>query len=195
MPYYTGRLRHVDQGQEAMNPFIERMIGAGQLNASVYDAVAKDESATGQAAGVVVLSALAAGFSTLAHAGFGSLIMTTIGALIGWVIWAGIIWFVGNKLLPLPSTHADIGPLMRTVGFASAPGVLRILGIIPGLGGLLFLIVAIWLLITTVVAVRQTLGFDSNGRALAVVVIGWLIQWLVVWLIAGPSVFGAAIGG
>lgn len=178
-----------------MNTFFERMVGAGQLDTSVYESVARDEGATGQAAGVVVLSALAAGFATLGHAGFGSLVMTTIGALIGWLIWAAIIWLVGNKLLSQPDSHADLIQLMRAIGFAAAPGLLRIIGIIPGLGGLVFLIVSVWLLLTTIVAVRQTLGFDSNGRALAVVAVGWLIQWLVVWLVAGPSIFGSTISG
>lgn len=175
-----------------MSQFTDRILGAAKLDAAVYEAVGRDETATGQAAAVVVLSALAAGIGTIAQAGFFALIMTTIGALIGWLAWAAIIWFVGTRLLPRPQTHANLGQLMRAMGFAMAPGLLRIFEIIPGLGGLIFLIISIWMLVTMVIAVRQSLSFNSNGRAVAVVIVGWLIQWLIIWLLAGPAIFGLA---
>jgi hypothetical protein len=65
---------------------------------------------------------------------------------------------------------------LRTIGFSSAPGLIRIFGIIPGLAGV-FLIGALgWMLIAAVIAVRQALDYTSTLRAIGVCVIGWLIQ-------------------
>jgi hypothetical protein len=58
-------------------------------------------------------------------------LLGTLAALLGWLIWAFLTWLIGTKLLPEASTEADIGQLMRTIGFASAPGILRVLGSSP----------------------------------------------------------------
>jgi hypothetical protein len=88
-----------------------------------------------QSAGVVVLSSLAAGIGSIAYAGVATgLLLGTLAALLGWLIWAFLTWLIGTKLLPEASTEADIGQLMRTIGFAAAPGILRVLGIIRAPG-------------------------------------------------------------
>jgi hypothetical protein len=90
-------------------------------------------------------------------------------------------------LLPEPQTNADYGQLLRTIGFASAPGVVRVLGIVPGLAPFLFLIGGIWMLVAMVVAVRQALDYQSTGRAVGVCLIGWLVQ-VVILILAGPLI-------
>ena len=74
---------------------------------------------------------------------------------------------------------------LRTLGFAAAPGVIRIGGIVPLLGGLVQLTAAIWMLIATVVAVRQALDYTGTGRALGVCAIGWIIQVIFYAVFAG----------
>ncbi|WP_423822654.1 YIP1 family protein [Salinisphaera sp. SPP-AMP-43] len=173
-----------------MHGFIQRMIGAAKLEVPIYEEVEHDHSATGQAAAVVVLASLAAGIGALTHMGFGGLIIVTLAALIGWLIWAAIIWVVGTKLLPQSQTEADLGQLLRTMGFAASPGLLRIFEIIPVLGGIVGIVVAIWMVATMVVAVRQALDYDNTLRAVGVVVIGWIIQLLIGWLIGGSLLYG-----
>lgn len=175
-----------------MNRFVNRMIGAAKLDAATYEEVEHDRSATGQAAGVVVLSALAAGIGALGALGFGGLVLTTIFALIGWAISAAVVWFIGTRFLAQSQTEADIGQLLRTMGFAAAPGILRIFEIIPVLGAIVALVVWIWLLCTLVVAVRQALDYDNTVRAVAVCVIAWLIQILAIWLLGGLAGPGPA---
>ena len=46
-------------------------------------------------------------------------------------VWAFLTYFMGTRLLPEPQTKPDYGGLLRTIGFSSSPGVLRVLGIIP----------------------------------------------------------------
>ncbi|WP_037339077.1 YIP1 family protein [Salinisphaera hydrothermalis] len=173
-----------------MSGFIERMVGAAKLEAPIYEEVEHDSNATGQAAGVVILASIAAGIGALGHAGFGGLILALVGALLGWVIWAVIVWFVGTKMLPQAQTEANIGQLLRTMGFAASPGLLRLFEIIPVLGGLIALVVSIWMLVAMIVAVRQALDYDNTWRAIGVVVIGWVIQLLIAWLIGGAAIYG-----
>ncbi|MES1923878.1 YIP1 family protein [Salinisphaera sp. T31B1] len=173
-----------------MQSFVQRMIGAARLDVSTYEEVEHDRSATGQAAGVIVLAALAAGIGAMAGGSLQLFLLSAIAALLGWVIWAAIIWLVGTKLLPEAQTEADIGQLLRTLGFAAAPGLLRVLGFIPLIGGIVFLVVNVWMLITTVIAVRQALDYQSTWRAVGVCLIGWVVQLLILGLFFGGAQMG-----
>jgi hypothetical protein len=154
------------------------MIGAAKLDAATYEEVEADPNAMGQAIGVVLLSALSAAIGSYAG-GVTGILFGGIRAVVAWVIWSAIIYLVGTKLLPEPGTKADLGQLLRTLGFAAVPGVLGILGIIPILGILVFLVIALWQIATTVVATRQALDYQSTGKAVAVCLIGWVAAMLV----------------
>lgn len=170
-----------------MQSFIQRMIGAAKLQVPTYEEVEHDKSATGQAALVVLLAALAAGIGAMTAVGgsIGFLLLNAVVALLAWLIWAAIIWAVGTKLLPEPQTEADVGQLLRTLGFAATPGLLRVFGIIPVLGQIVWIVVSLWMLATTVIAVRQALDYQSTLRAVGVCVIGWIVQVLIMLLIGG----------
>ncbi|MEE8368134.1 MAG: YIP1 family protein [Thermoanaerobaculia bacterium] len=170
-----------------MATFTERMIGAAKLDVETYEEVEADTTATGQAMLVVVLSSVAAGIGALGSMGIVGLLIGTIAALVGWFIWAGLIFIIGTKILPEPQTEADMGQLLRTIGFASSPGILRLLGFIPVLGTALSFAVAIWMLVATVVATRQALDYKSTGRAVAVCAIGFVV-YLVVSVVIGSIV-------
>ncbi len=163
-----------------MTSFTDRMIGAARLDAQTYEEVEHDGNAMGQAVAVVLLSSLAAGIGSVLYMDFATaLFVGTIAALLGWIVWAFLTWIIGTKLLPEAKTEADIGQLLRTIGFASAPGLLRVLGIIPGIGGLLVLVCNVWMLAAMVVAVRQALDYESTWRAVGVCLIGWVILIVV----------------
>ena len=168
----------------------DRIIRAAKLDAQLYEEVEADRDATGQAMAVVVMSALAAGIGSLESGGLLGLVGGTIVALVGWFIWAFLTYFIGTRLLPEPQTKADYGELLRTIGFASAPGLIRVFGIIPGIAPFLFLAAAIWMLVAMVIAVRQALDYTSTSRAVGVCLIGWLAQVLIV--ILAIQLFGMA---
>src|SRR5687768_18110902 len=142
-----------------MATLVERMMRAAKLDVTLYEEVENDTAATGQALGVVVLSSVAAGIGAGIGTGGGVrlLVFGTIASLLGWAFWAWITYFIGTRWLREPGTEADWGQLARTIGFAQAPGLLRVLGIIPFLQGLVFLVTAIWTLVAVVIAVRQAL--------------------------------------
>lgn len=166
---------------------IDRMVRAAKLEVDLYEEVEADTGALNQALAVVVISSLAAGLGVVGRMGLTGLLIGTIGALGGWIIWAYLTYVIGTKVLPVPETESDMGELLRTIGFSSSPGVLRLGGIIPGLGGLINLIVSIWMLVAMVIAVRQALDYESTGRAVGVCFIGWLIQAVVVSLIMSAN--------
>ena len=173
-----------------MPKFTERIIRAAKLDVTLYEEVEADKTAMGQAMGVVVLSSLAAGIGSLSMGGR-NLILITIVALAGWYIWAYLTYFIGTKLLPEAQTKADHGELLRTIGFSSSPGLIRILGIIPGLTNLVFSVAGIWMLIAMVIAVRQALDYTSTLRAVGVCLIGWIIQIVFLGLLLSFAQGGA----
>ena len=162
-----------------MNPFIDRIIRAAKLDKNLYEEVEADKSALGQSITVVILSSVAAGIGVIADAGIIGILTGTIMALIGWLIWAYLTYLIGTKVLPTPETKADYGELLRTIGFSSSPGLIRILGIIPGLAGIIFLVAGIWMFIAMIIAVRQALDYTSTWRAVGVCIIGWIVQAIV----------------
>ncbi len=168
----------------------DRMIRAAKLDVQLYEEVEADRGAMGQATTVVVLSAVAAGVGS-GSAGLFAIVLGTIAALVGWYVWAFLTYFIGTRLLPEPQTRADHGELLRTIGFSSAPGVLRVFGIIPGLMSLVFLVTGLWMLVAMIIAVRQALDYSSTLRAVGVCLIGWLVQAAI--LVAVALLIGAGI--
>jgi len=166
-----------------MSSFANRMVRAARLDVSLYEEVEADKQAMGQAMGVVVLTSLAAGIGSVGTTGIRGLVLGTVAALAGWFIWALITFFVGTKLLPEPQTEADYGELLRTTGFSSSPGVLRILGVVPLLGTIIFVVCGIWMLVAMIIAVRQALDFKSTWRAVGVCFVGWIIQGVLFWIV------------
>lgn len=158
--------------------FINRMIRAAKLDASLYEEVKADKESLGQAMTVVALSALAVGIGNIG-AEFSGILIGIIAALLCWYIWAYTTYFVGTKLLPEPQTRADHGAFLRTIGFSAAPGVIRILGILSILSNITFIAASIWMLVTMVVAVKQALDYQNIWRAIGVCLIGWVIQIVI----------------
>ena len=161
-----------------MRHFANRIIRAGKLDVTLYEEVEHDKTATGQAIGVIVLSSLATGIGTFGI-GLKGMGINAIGAIIGWYIWAYLTYFIGTRFLAEPQTEADHGQLLRTIGFASAPGLLRVLGIVPGIRGFVFLLTSIWMLVAMVIAVRQALDYTSTLRAVGVCLLGWIVQTII----------------
>ena len=178
-----------------MASFVERVVGAARLDARIYEEVEADTTAIGQAMAVVAASALAAGVGSISSGATGA-VAAVVGAVVGWFLWAVVTWLVGTKLLPEPGTSADLGQMLRTIGFSAAPGLLNVLGIIPVVGLLVWLVAAVWQLVAMVVAVRQALDYTSTGRAVLVCFIGWVFYMIVsVGLAMAMGIGSVMMGG
>jgi hypothetical protein len=160
-----------------------RMIRAARLDPRLYAEVEADVTATGQAASVVLLAAFAGGIN-FPGAPFSILFVGLLAALVGWLLFAYVIYLIGAKLLPESGTKADFGALLRAMGFANAPGVLKLLGIVPELRVLVFFVAMVWILVATVTAVRHALSYTSSWRAIGVCAIPLLASQLLIFAVA-----------
>ena len=168
----------------ARRSIVDRMRGAAMLDVATYEEVEHDNDATGQAAVVVIMVAICTALGAIWRGG-PSIIAGPISAILGWLLWSAVTYLIGDKLLGGTATW---GELLRTIGFAQAPGVLMIFGIIPILGGLVRAVVAIWLLFTGVVAIRQALDF-STGKAILTALLGWIVMVALAFLTGGGGWF------
>ena len=159
-----------------------RIFRAIKIDVELYEEVERDKSATIQAGLVVVLSSMAAGVGAL-QLGASNFLLAPIFSLISWYVWAYIIYFVGVKLFPEKNTKSNHGELLRTIGFSSAPGLIRVFGVTPDLMTVTFVGSAFWMLACMVVAVKSALDYDSLWKSFGVVIIAWLFQAFFLFLL------------
>ena len=165
-----------------INLFVSRIFRAIKIDIDLYEEVEKDEKATFQAGIVVVLSSLAAGIGAL-QMGISNFFLAPIMSLLSWYVWAYVIYFVGVKLFGGTKTKTNHGELLRTIGFSSAPGLIRVFGVTPDLMTVTFIGSALWMLACMVVAVKSALDYESMWKAFGVVIIAWLFQAFFLFLV------------
>ena len=158
-----------------INLFLNRIYRSIKIDPEVFDEVQKDKNATIAAGVVVVLSSLAAGVAAT-HLGAVNFFLAPILSLVTWFVWAYIVYFVGVKLFPDPKTKTTHTALLRSIGFSSAPGMIRVLGFNEDLMTVMFVGSSFWMLACMVVAVKQTLNYKSLWKALGIVIIAWFTQ-------------------
>jgi hypothetical protein len=165
-------------GKTDMSTLTNRVLGSARLDIQSYEEVEADKRANWQALAVVIASSIAAALGTGIR-DVGSTLSLLLVAIVSWIIWVLLTLLIGTQLLPGRETQADFGQVLRTTGFSASPGILRIFGLLPGIGRYIFIAVTIWMLFSFVVAVRQALDYESTGRALAVCLLGWIIHGLL----------------
>ena len=157
---------------------IARAIRAAQLDNDTYEAIEHDPAATREAAIIVVVTSLLAGVGAGLTSGVYGLLLVVVAGIVGWAAYAFLTYFIGTRLLAGPETRASWSELARTLGYANAPRALLVVGAVPVLGAIAGVVVLVWVLMTTVVALRAALDF-STGRAIGTALLGWIIQGIV----------------
>jgi hypothetical protein len=168
--------------------YFQRLQKAIMLDVSFYEEVENDKKFTDQAMMTVVFVSIVQG---LMIAGFApiALIQGILGSLVRFIIWAFFIAFVGTRILPEPETKSNTGELIRTLGFAYAPGLLAIFKILPFINSFVDPIVVILQLAAMTIAVRQALDFNSTVRAVGVCMVAFLLMIIVLTLFIGSTWF------
>src|SRR5262249_52774654 len=151
-------------------PFADRLLAVLRLDTTVFEEVEHDRDATVQAGAGVRLAAPAPGAGGLPGASVsgapGRRVGIGLGGLVCWLVSTGVIWAIGVKLMGCSS---DFGELLRTLGFATAPKILFLFGVLP-LGRFAVLLGFCVLALNTVasiLAVRHALDV-TTGRAILV---------------------------
>ena len=159
-----------------MNRFLNRFFRAAKLDVSLYQEIVEDPGTLNQALIVVFIYSMAAAYGTFGRTGATGTNIGMITTLLGWYVWAFSTYIVGVRILPEAKTQPDRKALMRVLGFASAPGILRVLGFIPGLGIAVLLAATGLIVAAATVGVKQALNYESTARALGVCIIGLIIS-------------------
>ena len=175
--------------------FGDRVVGAMKLEPNAFEDVERDPTAIGQSVGVIALAAVAAGIGNIYYGGLTGIVSGAFMSVISFLIWSLIIWLVGTKVLPEPATKADYPETFRVLGFAAAPGLASVITIIPLLGWLLMFVIWLWQIAAMVIAVRQVLDFSTTGKAIVVVIVGFIINIVLTMLIIGPLIGMRALFG
>lgn len=174
-----------------MASFQDRVIGALKLQGATFEEVEHDPTAMSQAAIVVLAASVSSGLASIWFLSFRWVVYQAVIAIVAWVVGTFLIWVIGTKVLPGKNTQADIVQVLRPLGFAQAPGVFSILGMIPFLGWLIWLVVLVWTLAATVIAVRQALDYDDTVKAAITVILAYVAAMIVSMLIGSIVGFGA----
>ena len=178
---------HVLKGVCNMNYF-QRLKKAIFLDVAFYEEVEKDKKFNDQAMMTVVLVSVVQGFMIAGFAPI-ALVQGILGSLIRFLIWAFFISFVGTRILPEPETESNTGELIRTLGFAYAPGLLVVLKIFPIISTFIDPVVTILQLAAMTIAVRQALDFNSTVRAVGVCIVAFILMIVTLTLFIGFTAF------
>ena len=175
--------------------YADRLRGALMLDPRTYREVEQDTNATGQAALTIILAALAAGIGSLISRDvLQNALGTAVSSILQWVVFSFVAYYVGMSLFSNTQSSATPGQVLRTIGFAHAPKLFLVLGIIPIVGWVVGLIVFFWFLAAAIVALREAFEFDT-GRAIGtglVALIGILIVDIILVVVfgVGSALFG-----
>jgi hypothetical protein len=146
---------------------LARFIGVFKLDSKTFEEIEHNAGLSLPAALIVVLVSLIIGvgngiFNRLLGLSFGRVFLNSlIVVIIGWFLWSFATWFVGTRLF---KGQADLGEMLRVIGFAYTP---LVLSIVPCVGGV---VGVIWTLAAGFVAIRQGLDLDNTKAFLTVVV-------------------------
>ena len=158
-------------------------MGVLVLDASTFEDIEADRRAAMQSVVVVWVVCLAGGVAALGLgltgvAGFVSGVVVSLGA---WLVWAGVITSIGTLTLPERKTNAEIGEVLRVLGFAAAPAVFIAFAAMRAIAAPVLLLVVAWTIAAAVIGVRQALDYHSTLRAVAVCILAWVLSFGLVW--------------
>lgn len=146
---------------------LSRIIGVFKLDAKTFEEIEHNTSLTLPAAVIVILVSLVSGlgngfFNGFVHKSFlRGFLGSLVAVLLGWLLWSAVTWFVGTRFF---KGEADLGQMLRVIGFAYLP---MLLSIIPCVGGVIGIL---WTILAGFIAIRQGLDLDDLKAFFTVVV-------------------------
>jgi hypothetical protein len=163
-----------------------RMIGAMKVDVPTFTEIENDPNAFGQAITVIVIAGVAALIGNFFRAGLIFGVVSLIASIVSYALFSFLVFIIGTKLMPEPTTKADFNETFRVIGFAASPGVFSVLAIVPILGVLVSFVIGIWSLVIGVIAVREVLDYSNTGRAVVVALIAGVVSWCIVFIALLP---------
>jgi hypothetical protein len=162
-----------------MNLFVSRMIRAAKLDASLFEELIDNPSIQGQSVWVVAIFAMATGYGMFSRAGVTAVNSCLVTTFFAWYFWAFSIYFIGTYFFGNATTKTDRKTIMRVVAFSSAPGVLRLLGVIPQTSSILFIVTSVWIVAASVMGIKMAFTISHTGKAILLCASTWLLAFVV----------------
>ena len=175
-----------------MNTLVSRMTRAAKLDPSLFEELVDDSQSQGQSVWVVAIFSMATGYGMFSRTGASAVNFCLVTTFIAWYFWAFTIYFVGAYLFRDAVSRTDRKTIMRVMAFASAPGVLRLLGVIPQVTGILFIATSVWIIAASVIGIKTAFKIPHTGKAILLCAGTWLLAFFVqsLLLVLFFSVFG-----
>jgi len=162
---------------------LDRAMRVIRLDLPAYREIELDKKATTEAAIVVGVVAVASAIGSLRGDDWLlNAIIGLVGTFLSWVIFAASTYFFGRYVFGVSANEVSVEGLMRTQGYAHAPGILGVFGFIPALGWIAVLVGGIWSLVTAIGAIRESLNVGT-GKAILVGLIASIAAAIVIGII------------
>jgi hypothetical protein len=151
----------------AQHSFLERIIGTALLRSEIYDEIKRDPNATFQGGIVVLLGSAAGLFWKIMDDSLWAMAIPLVlpMSLLGWVLSTALLFIFAKCLFARSTTWDMANWLLRTMAFATAPNLFYLLTPNNVLGAVLGFGISLWVLASTLVAIRHGLHI-STGRAI-----------------------------
>ncbi len=191
----------------------DRMFRAAMLDSLVFDEIKEDRESMNQAVQVIVivgvigiLGSVVQTLNAAPEAAVGpnadvptSIWFTAASTIVGWVVAASLVYLIGTGVFGGAGSFQES---LRALAFAQSPSVIAILGVPLAflgqtagaiLGGILGFAAAIWVLVASAVAARQTLGISTGKATITMVIVAVVLVVLSasVTFVLFPEVFQA----
>ncbi len=165
--------------EDYMSTFISRMIGAAKLDPSLFEELINDPKTQGQSVWVVAIFAMTTGFGLFSRAGATAVNSCLVTTFFAWYFWAFTLYFAGTYLFREAEKKADRKTVMRLMAFASAPGILRVLGVIPQTSVILFIVTSVWIIAASVMGIKMAFEIPNTGKVILLCTGTWLLAFFV----------------
>lgn len=174
-----------------MKGLFQRLFRAMRLDGQLFEEVVSDSSIQGQSVWAVAIFAMATAFGTFTLISGTAVNIGLLTAMIGWYVWAFSIFYLGSRILSLKA-GADRKTIMRVMAFACAPGIFRILGIIPKTTAIIFAVTSIWILVTAIFGLKKAFPESPSFKISLITIFTWVVATLfqAILTVTLLSVFG-----
>jgi cellulose synthase/poly-beta-1,6-N-acetylglucosamine synthase-like glycosyltransferase len=180
-----------------MKILFARMLRAIKLDQQLFEEIAADPSTQPQSVWAVAIFAMATSFGFFSAVGGTAVNIALITTMIAWYVWAFTIFYIGSRLFLEDRERAHRKTVMRVVAFAAAPGLIRLLGVIPQTSIVLMAVSSIWILVAAVLGLKKVFTQTATVKVAVVTVGAWLVASLfqAIMIVTLLSVFGVSRSG
>ena len=109
-----------------------------------------------------------------------TIVKTSIGisgltAILTWLVWAIFIYVIGVKIFPEKESKVPFKQVLRAVGYAHAPGLIRFFAVTPDLILPIIFLTQFWIFASLIISTKQILNLKSNLKSFGIIFLSFLI--------------------